>query len=141
MYVPTLGALQETVVPFSRPFLGGMAQAKDGDSPVLSTAHTAIVLLPSTAAVAEHFLPAQPTIETLQRRIFPYNADPGIRQYPTLERSAHENGFRLPSAHASLSSPNVHSPVAQAIAPARCRGFCWFRARPVQTCVRAHQDR
>ena len=71
MYVPTLGALQETVVPFSRPLLGGMAQAKDGDSPVLSTTHTAIVLLPSTAAVAEHLLPAQPTIETLQRRIFP----------------------------------------------------------------------
>ena len=71
MYVPTLGALQETAALLAAPFLRGMAQAKDGDSPVLSITHTALVLLPSTAAVAEHLLPAQPTIETLQRRIFP----------------------------------------------------------------------
>ena len=76
-------------------------------------------------------------IKRLHQRISLECRSPG----PTLERSAHENGFHLPNARAPLSSPSVHSRAAQERAPARFRGFCWSRARPVQTCVCAHQDR
>ena len=58
-------------------------------------------------------------IKRLHQRISLECRSPG----PTLERSAHENGFRLPNARAPLSSPSVHSRAAQERAPARFRGF------------------
>lgn len=110
-----------------------MAQAK-GTPPALCPITAAALLRLKTAITA----PSRPGSSSKGfKRISLECRSPG----PTLEGSAHENGFRLPNARAPLSSPSVHSRAAQERAPARFRGFCWSRARPVQTCVCAHQDR
>ena len=113
-----------------------MAQAK-GTPPALCPITAAALLRLKTAITA----PSRPGSSSKAPSAYFLRMSQPRHPNPTLERSAHENGFRLPNARAPLSSPSVHSRAAQERAPARFRGFCWSRARPVQTCVCAHQDR